>query len=167
MKSFCKLLALLFFVCNFSFSQELNDNQYTYANLQRIAVFLENNIHNNDADNLPVSNAVFIKQIGNYNNIVSSISSEKSNVNLFQIGNLNDINYTISAKNINDCVLQYGNNNSFHISSSNQNNVFHQIKVLQRGNNQNLAWYGDNLISEKLKITMQGFNNSLIIKNSK
>ncbi len=160
-KPFDKIFLLLLLISIYSFSQEINDDR-------SLSVYSQHEILNdfNENDNLLFlkSNSVFIEQIGNYNNINSVVSSDKSKVNLFQIGNYNEINYTVSALYINDFVLQYGNNNSFSIHSFREN-TYQSIEVIQNGENQNLTWLGANLISENLKITMQGYSQSLTVLN--
>ena len=44
-------------------------------------------------------------------------------------------------------------------------NASHTIEVNQRGNNQNLTLFGGNSISEKLKVSMQGQNQTIIVRN--
>jgi len=166
MKPFSKILVLLLLMSVFSFAQEAVNNSLTSKIPQEIVVASLSNASLNLKNKSIVSNSILIKQIGNNNYITSNLTSNTSNVNLFQIGNLNTINLNVSAKDINESILQYGNNNSFSIYSFSKNNV-HDIEVVQRGDFQNLTWFGDNLISEKLKFTMQGHSKSLIVKNYK
>lgn len=160
-KPFDKIFLLLLLINIYSFSQEINDDRLLSAYSQQEIL---NDFNENDNLLFLKSNSIFIEQIGDYNNINSIISSEKSKVKLFQIGSYNEINYTVSALYINDFVFQYGNNNSFSIHSFREN-TFQSIKVIQNGENQNLTWLGANLISEKLKITMQGYSQSLTVLN--
>lgn len=166
MKNTFKILILLLLVSVCSFAQKTINNPLTHKNIQKIDFISLTNIDINENANLSESNSIIIEQIGNYNSISSSVSSKTSNIGLYQMGSFNDITFNVSADIIYDSVLQYGNNNSFSINSISDND-FHNIEIIQRGNDQNLIWFGDNLISEKLKITMQGHSKTLIVKNYK
>jgi hypothetical protein len=112
------------------------------------------------------TNAVYIQQVGNNNNVVSNTSSSRSNINLFQRGNNNEVGIDVTAGIIDENVIQNGNNNSFFDFSPNTT-MFHRAAVYQSGTNQNLLWYGNNSISEKLMVRMKGKNQTVIIRNIK
>ena len=112
------------------------------------------------------TNAVYIQQVGNNNNVISNTRSSQSNINLFQRGNNNEVGINVTAGIIDENVIQNGNNNSFFDFSPNTT-MFHRAAVYQSGTNQNLLWYGNNSISEKLMVRMNGNNQTVIIRNIK
>ncbi len=120
----------------------------------------------NTAATTSVSNKIYIQQIGNNNSAISNTRSVYSNVNLFQRGSNNDIVLDVTSGLINENVFQNGNNHSF-IDLSSKATLFHGATIYQSGSNQNLIWYGTNSISEKMRVTMKGKNQTIIIRNIK
>jgi len=113
-----------------------------------------------------LNNGVYVSQVGAANSIYTNTTAETINLNLIQKGNSNEISLEVTAKDISETVIQDGNNNSF-LDFSDNNTLFHGAKVLQAGNDQNLVWFGNNSIAEKLKITMRGEGKSVTIRNFK
>ena len=109
-------------------------------------------------------NVVFIKQIGDDNIIKTNTRSDFSNLNFVQKGNQNKIYLDVSATIIEGSVFQEGNNNYF-LDFSNYGVDYHGAEIVQKGNDQNITWFGGNSISEKLKITMQGDSKTVIVRN--
>lgn len=111
-----------------------------------------------------LNNGIYISQIGAENSIYTNTTAETINLNLIQNGNSNEISLEVTAKNISETVIQNGNNNSF-LDFSDNNMLFHGAEVLQSGNYQNLVWFGNNSLAEKLKVTMRGEGKSVTIRN--
>lgn len=112
----------------------------------------------------PINNNVFINQIGSSNNAIVDAKSNSSDLSITQNGSDNDIYYQVSAKTIQATILQNGDNNS--IFHSNPFNIdSHKSEVLQIGDNQNVEWFGGNSVSERMKVKMQGENQSVIIRS--
>jgi len=109
-------------------------------------------------------NTVFISQVGNNNTISSVFNSSNTDISLVQLGDNNGIFSNIKALSIEQDVVQNGNNNTFTSSNYYRTNE-HNVQVLQNGNNQNLTYFGQNSISEKLKVSMQGEGQSVIVRN--
>ncbi len=109
-------------------------------------------------------NAVFITQIGDDNEVNSVTSSSESNIRYVQIGNSNIADVNVGSERIDETIFQIGDNNTVF-----DYNVFknegHNIDVRQSGSNQNLTLFGSNSISEKLKVSMQGQNQTIIVRN--
>jgi len=112
------------------------------------------------------NNAIFIQQVGNNNEVVSNTRSLQSNINLIQRGNNNEVGLDITAGIIKENIFQNGSNHKFFDFSSG-GSVLHTAAVYQSGRNQNLLWYGNNSISDKLMIRMKGNNQTVIIRNIK
>ncbi len=103
----------------------------------------------------PVGNSLFITQTGDGNVINSNTVSQNSDIRLNQNGNDNNLDLKIRANTIVESVSQTGNGHNF-VDYSTQGTNYHSGAVQQTGNNQNLSWYGNNSISEKLQVKMQG-----------
>lgn len=113
-----------------------------------------------------LNNGVYVSQVGAANSIYTNTTAETINLNLIQKGTFNEIFLEVTAKKISETVIQDGNNNSF-LDFSDNNTLFHGAEVLQSGNDQNLVWFGNNSIAEKLKITMRGEGKSVTVRNFK
>jgi hypothetical protein len=109
-------------------------------------------------------NAVFISQIGDGNEVNSNTTSNESEVNFLQIGNSNIATINLRSDVIKESIFQLGNNHSV-LDVNVFKNASHNIQVNQSGNNQNLTLFGSNSISEKLKVSMQGQNQTIIVRN--
>lgn len=110
-------------------------------------------------------NEVFINQIGSGNNAVVNTKSNSTDLDVTQNGVNNDLYYQVSANTIKGSILQNGDNNSiFHTNPFDIES--HEAQILQNGNNQSIEWAGDNSLSEKMKINMQGESNQSIIIRS-
>lgn len=112
------------------------------------------------------TNSIYIQQVGNNNDVISNTRSLYSNINLVQRGNNNEVGLNVTAGIINENIFQNGSNHKFFDFSS-KGTVLHSAAVYQTGRNQNLLWYGNNSISEKMMIRMKGKNQTVIIRNIK
>lgn len=110
------------------------------------------------------SNAVYVAQIGSNNTIRSATKSNESDVVIIQKGNQNTVHLDLSATKLKETVLQNGNNNTF-LDYGLVKSELRNAAVNQTGGNQNLTILGSNSLSEKMKISMQGEDQSIIIRN--
>ncbi|MEL6811574.1 MAG: hypothetical protein AAFP76_09590 [Bacteroidota bacterium] len=115
--------------------------------------------------NVSASNneTVFIEQVGDGNRVIANTTANSLTLNVLQRGDDNNAFLNSNADVIDQTVVQLGDDNSF-VDFSYSSNV-HGLDLIQTGNNQNLILYGENSISEKLKINMKGESQSLIIRN--
>ncbi|WP_310993880.1 hypothetical protein [Aequorivita marina] len=111
------------------------------------------------------SNKISVQQIGDYNSAITVTKSQQSDINLNQFGDNNDIALIVSAKKIGEDVLQVGKNHSY-TDLSNSRSQVHASNVQQFGSNQNLIRIGgQNSISDKMMVSMQGKDQTVIIRN--
>ncbi len=119
----------------------------------------------NQNRNLAESSSVFIEQIGNNNTLIANTTSQTSDLNFSQRGDSNSIFLDISVANdIQQDVMQQGNRNQFFNITTNPFGS-HSAEVIQNGNNQDVTIYGNNSISDKIKINMQGDDRSVIVRS--
>lgn len=112
------------------------------------------------------ANSIYIQQIGNLNSTVANTRSLSSDINLLQRGNNNDIHMTVKAASIETTIFQSGYNNQV-LDISPTGVRSQRGLIVQRGTNQRLAWIGDNSISQRMVVRMQGRNQSIIIRSVK
>ncbi|WP_292943604.1 hypothetical protein [Olleya sp. UBA1516] len=127
----------------------------------------ENFLLNQSASNLnsaSTNNAIFIAQIGDNNEAVSVTRSTQSNINIIQNGNDNLTVLDINSTKLVETVIQNGDNNTVFDYSPFKTDI-KNTTINQTGNNQNLTMFGSNSLSEKIKISMQGQDQSIIIRN--
>jgi hypothetical protein len=110
------------------------------------------------------SNSVYLSQIGNDNNLSSTTKTLESNIVVLQNGNQNNTVLKLSSDNLMETVFQNGNNNTF-LDYSLLKTDIRNVEVNQTGDNQNLTMYGSNSLSEKMKVSMNGNGQSIIIRN--
>ena len=169
MKTIFKILivALIFISSNILAAQTfetLEDNELSGFNTQASE---ENFLLNQSAANLnstSSNNAIFIAQIGDNNDAVSVTGSTQSNINIIQNGNDNLTVLDINSTKIVETVIQNGDNNSVFDYSPFKTDL-KNTTINQTGNNQNLTMFGSNSLSEKIKVSMQGQDQSIIIRN--
>jgi len=111
-----------------------------------------------------LDNGVYVSQAGEGNTIFSNTTAETINLNLIQKGTFNEIALEVTAKDISETVIQDGNDNSF-LDFSDNGALFHGAEILQVGNDQNLVWFGNNSIAERLKVTMRGEGKTVTVRN--
>lgn len=109
-------------------------------------------------------NNVFITQIGDDNEVHSETFSNGRNIYYVQIGDYNIVDLNVRSENINESIFQRGNNNVVFDINGFKNEI-HSIDVRQNGDNQNLTLFGSNSISEKLKVFMEGQNQTIVIRS--
>lgn len=109
-------------------------------------------------------NLVYIQQTQDNNIIYSNISAETSDVQIFQDGNLNYVQMNITAKSVFQDVTQAGDRNTYFIDTSLPGKS-HSAEVLQQGDQTTVEIYGNNSLSEEMKINVQGNGASVIVRN--
>lgn len=168
MKKVTKIFGIFILILTFSAS---------YSQTYKDATTFDNGFINTNAENNFLSsqnarinqsqgsdNFIFIRQVGNNNKIVSKTTSNSSDIKYYQQGDNNGILVKLAADRIEETILQNGSNN--HVLNFNAAKLeFHKGEVIQDGSGQNLTWYGGNSISEKLKVTMQGTGQTVIVRN--
>ena len=157
-----QLLILLFF-SNIIFAQNSDDllakSNKEFLNKKNLNSVITNN------NNFSSYNSVFIRQIGNNNDIVSNSQAITKNINLYQYGDENKIDLKIKAKKIDETVIQRGFSNSF-LDLNLNGNFSHKTTAIQIGKNQNLILAGNNSISQKMTVNMKGKGQTILIRNS-
>ena len=158
--------SVLFFISlTICFAQEEEDEFSSIFNGKQNSLSTLSSFSNNQNMSLGVvNNIIFIQQVGDNNQVDSSITSNVSNVTLTQDGRDNYIFIDKTASEINQFVSQQGNNNEvydFNFSSENPlNNNFSQS-----GNNLNLINIGANSISKEITVKQSGNSGTVIILN--
>lgn len=108
--------------------------------------------------------SIFIEQIGAGNSLVANTRSKTSDFTFSQNGDSNNIYLDINATTISQNITQTGNKNQFLNITTNLFGL-HSAEVFQNGNNQDITLYGNNNLSSKIKIYMQGNDKSVIVRN--
>ncbi|MGB6267379.1 MAG: hypothetical protein WBF67_00080 [Olleya sp.] len=109
-------------------------------------------------------NSIFIAQIGDSNDLISITTSTESDITIIQSGDENLTVLDLNSTTLKETVIQNGDNNTFLDYSPFKSDV-RDATINQTGNNQNLTMFGSNSLSEKIKISMQGQDQSIIIRN--
>lgn len=161
-----KILSIIILTLVFAFSS----NAQTFVNDNASNTTTEA-LSNSQANMLLVSqtqiaqqNNVFITQIGDSNVSNTKIKSQDSNVTVIQNGNDNSTFVNLNVNTIDQSILQNGNNNTVFDTSFLQSQV-REATIVQNGDNQNLTIFGNNSLSDKIKVSMQGQSQSVIIRN--
>lgn len=151
-------------VCSQTYAYDSDDSSSIYSiekNIEGSLLLTPNFIENKATTQL--DNTVVIQQIGNFNQVEVNSKSQLGYFDIKQLGNDNAVFIRAKAHAINETVYQMGDNHNF-VDFSTSTGI-HDLELIQRGNSQNLIWYGGNTISEQLKINMQGENQSIIVRN--
>mgnify|MGYP003629966842 CR=1 FL=1 len=108
--------------------------------------------------------SVFINQVGENNDAQIDVQARNSLINIFQSGMSNLTLIDVSAFEITQNITQNGEENRFYNFSSNPS-ALQNMEVIQNGVNQDITVFGENSLSENMKINMQGNDRSLVIRN--
>jgi len=160
------LVVALVFTSNIT-AQTFDNNQDTTLSSFDTQSSEDNFLSNsnvNAVNTTAASNSVFITQVGDSNTIISATTSKDSNVTLIQNGNSNLTVLDLDSNSLKQTVIQSGDNNSFLDYSPFKTEV-RNATINQTGNNQNLTMFGSNSLSEKIKVSMKGQSQSIIIRN--
>ncbi|WP_289045835.1 hypothetical protein [uncultured Olleya sp.] len=122
------------------------------------------NQSSNFINTIASDNSVFITQIGDDNDLISKTIATESDISIIQSGNQNQTILDLNSVKLTETILQNGNNNTILDYSPFKSDDRHAI-INQKGNNQNLIMTGSNSLSEKIKISMKGQDQSIIIRN--
>ncbi|WP_272022799.1 hypothetical protein [Olleya namhaensis] len=109
-------------------------------------------------------NSIFISQIGDSNDLISTTKSLESSTVIIQNGDQNLTVLDLSSAKLIETVIQKGDNNTF-LDYSPFKSDLRDATIKQTGNNQNLTMFGSNSLSEKIKVSMKGQDQSIIIRN--
>ena len=109
-------------------------------------------------------NSIYISQIGDSNTAISDTKSLESDIVIAQNGSDNKAYLEVNSSNLAETIIQNGDNNSI-LDFSIYNAKVRNTTINQTGNNQNLSMSGANSLSEKMKISMQGQDQTIIIRN--
>lgn len=157
-EGFKSIVAISIFMMSFfGFGQELEEaviyqlNNTSIKQLQLPATQTENS-------------SIFILQVGTDNIIETSANSTDIELAMNQNGSNNVIRMVDNADRINVSVTQNGDQNTF-TKYNFFNNTIVNSSFIQNGNNQDINVFGENSISETMKITMTGDGHSLIVRN--
>ncbi len=145
---------------------EITPRAFVGNSADQLALYTSQFLKNNTPATNSVSNDVFIRQVGNNNQFTSEIRSAQSNVAAFQQGNNNEAYLSLQAVVVDEFLLQRGNNNIFYDIGSDLK-LYHGGQVIQNGSNQRLLFLGNNSLSDRMKINMQGNNQTVIVRNIK
>ena len=158
-----QLLILLSF-SNITFAQN-SDDLLAKSNKEFLNKKNLNSVITNSNNNFSSYNSVFIRQIGNNNDIVSNSQATNKSINTLQFGDENKIDLKIKARKIDETVIQIGLSNSF-LDLNPNGSYSHKASVFQRGKNQNLVLVGNNSISKQMTVNMKGKGQTILIRNS-
>ncbi|MGG5508014.1 MULTISPECIES: hypothetical protein [unclassified Myroides] len=109
-------------------------------------------------------NLVAVLQIGQHNTVHTAVQSSTSDLSYTQQGNNNLIDIVAKGEDIKHNIAQYGDQNSFEnysFSSSGQQ----ALELIQQGNKQEVSIFGENSMSKDMKITIEGNEKTLMIRN--
>ncbi|MBL7471285.1 hypothetical protein [Robertkochia sediminum] len=110
------------------------------------------------------NNGVFIQQVGDYNTTKLFVKARNQDVSVTQNGDHNTAGLFLIADQVKYNLTQTGNHNFYAAFAPGLSEVVDH-NVTQTGNNCDLVVHGKNSIMDKLKITMEGEAQSLIIRN--
>ncbi|MDM1398120.1 hypothetical protein HX049_13170 [Myroides odoratimimus] len=154
-------ISLFLTPCSFIWAQHGKNN---ITSDEGIFLINQNTIRN-DKSNLQDQKQIYITQIGDENIIASTlINSSSSDIKYTQIGNQNSIDVLTTSQESKQTIDQIGDQNKYSHYNYNSTKV-ENINIIQKGNNQNIDVFGQNTMSQDLKITIIGSDKSLIIRN--
>lgn len=113
---------------------------------------------------LQQDNAIAVLQIGQYNTVTTTVQAQTSTLSYNQQGSYNDVDIVATGKDINHRIYQYGDHNSLDTFTLNPTSQ-QSLELIQRGNNQDVSIFGENSMSKDMKITLEGNDKTLIIRN--
>lgn len=113
-----------------------------------------------------VNNEVFINQIGDRNQVYTSVRTQENKSVYIQNGNFNNIYSNVSAKTFASSIVQSGDGHkAFNFVRSPGEEV--SLELNQQGSSHHFEQFGSNSIGNKMKFQMSGDSRSLIIRNFK
>jgi|SRR5690554_4452773 len=170
-KSIIVSCIIVLFVFQFTFSQTYIDNETSTKEVQtgqRLTPTVQANLGINTAPN-PMStviqnNAVFIRQIGDYNTSNIKVATNASEINLLQNGNSNDTQLNYVANTAIADLVQNGNNNKI---VDFVNSPFEDISLdlIQEGNYLKFERDGVNELTKSLKFRQAEASPTIIVRS--
>ncbi|SKB42318.1 hypothetical protein SAMN05660903_00637 [Salegentibacter salinarum] len=109
-------------------------------------------------------NNVFIRQVGEGNNVTANISANNTAVSYTQEGNFNHIGVDVNVEDYQSTINQNGNNNNFFDQMYNSDTGA-SMELNQTGDNLHFERFGSNSIGDKLQFNMTGESRSIIVRN--
>ena len=163
---YLKLNIIVFLlVSQFCFSQTFTEqNNTTNPEFESIATEQHYLSSQNTIQATSLENNVFITQVGDNNVSNVTVASNDSKLSVTQNGNDNINLLNINSEKISQTVMQNGDNNLL-IDYSVLKTQSRAATLIQNGNNNNLNIFGSNSLSEKIKVSMQGEQQTVIIRN--
>ncbi len=159
--------ALMFFIL-FSatiYSQNIkNEDELSISDQDKFIALSQISSATPQLNTLEGLNTVFIQQIGNNNNVLSSIIAESSSINIIQNGNENQIEINETAREIQKTITQLGDNNTV-VDFSFNPDISTNLELIQEGNNLNFERFGNNDLSKSLKFKMAGDARTIIVRS--
>ncbi|MGB5555458.1 MAG: hypothetical protein WBM83_12420 [Flavobacteriaceae bacterium] len=162
------ILTLLCLVCTMGYTQNAVEEISTRDVIERLGpenkIFrtLTNPVQANTQ--LVNTTSIFIEQVGSGNQASLFSKTESSHINLIQNGSANTVRTEITALNLLADITQKGDNH-FLTEFSNTPLLNLERTINQNGNSQNLTIHGSNSLSEKMRVTMEGNTNTIVIRN--
>ncbi|WP_196886073.1 hypothetical protein [Aureivirga sp. CE67] len=88
---------------------------------------------------------------------------EGTKIQLDQIGENNTVDVLMNANNSTQMVMQYGQDNVYNFTST--SSMEYHVKVEQIGDNNEVGIVGENQLTNNMKISQRGNDESLFIEN--
>ncbi|SKB65537.1 hypothetical protein SAMN05660776_2314 [Salegentibacter holothuriorum] len=112
------------------------------------------------------TNEIFINQIGDRNQVSTTVRVQENKSVYIQTGNYNNIYSNVNAKTLTSSIIQDGDRNKV-FSFVNRPAEEVSLELNQQGNNHHFEQFGSNSIGNKMKFQMNGESRSLIVRNFK
>lgn len=168
-----KLFLILLFcfsviICNAqNYSEdESDDNLETELTNNAIPVFdllgIDNSI--NSINQNIEGNSIFLRQIGDFNNVNVSVRSTSSDINIVQNGSTNDTFLQYQVNSAFTDILQNGNDNNITDFVINPQEDI-SLDLQQQGNYLTFERYGSNSLTRSLKFTQTEASPTIIIRS--
>jgi len=147
-----------------AFSQNTVDNRQNSDLIEQLGP--QNYIFNFQVAQVPLNgtNSIYVEQIGSQNQLEVRSRTDTGNINLIQNGSNNITRIDVTTLSISDNIQQFGGNHFF-AEYTNTPNLNMQRTINQTGNGQNLMIHGNNSLSDKMRLSMAGNSNTIIIRN--
>jgi len=165
------IVTFLFFLTTFAHAQDaeneevgFNTDQDKFITLLQINEGTTQNQGNLSAGIAQGVNTVFIRQIGANNSVISSITSESSDISIIQNGNQNIVEIEENSREIEKVITQLGDNNLIRDFSFDPNQSTN-LELIQEGSNLIFERFGTNELSRSLKFKMTGDSKTIVLRS--
>ena len=109
-------------------------------------------------------NTVTVLQIGHNNTVNTQVHAHASELTYTQVGDQNLIDITTKGDEVKQLISQYGDQNTFESFNTNPSTQ-QNFELIQQGNRQDVSVFGENSLSKDMKISIEGNDKTLIIRN--